>query len=1048
MAATNAFSADEPALPTNTVRWAKGRLLVQPRAGLSDHQFDLILRPHLARRMGRLAVNLNIQIIELPEGVDEMTVAKALRRNPHFKFVEPDRVRPPAFSPNDPTYPSEWHEAKIGAPAAWDYSTGQGVTIAILDSGVDSTHPDLVNAVVPGWNFYDNNGNAADVYGHGTKVAGAAAASGNNAIGVAGVAWSSKIMPIRVTDTQGFAYDSMIIQGLTWAVDQGARVANVSFLGITDNPAIVSAAQYMRSKGGVVVTSAGNDGVLETFPPSDAITSVSATDTTDTRPSWSSYGNYIDVGAPGVSIYTTVQGGGYGATSGTSFSAPITAGVYALMISANPSLSPSMLDDALFSTAVDVGTTGWDQYYGWGRIDAFAAVNKARQTGVSDTQAPSVAITSPVSGTVQGLVPVDVAAKDNVGVTRVELRVNGVLNASDSTVPYAFTWDTTTYANGTYTLQAVAYDAAGNHASSTPVTLTVANGAISFLGFLSGTGVASAASVNLTTTGTVDWAKWPNYIHKVLGGSQISNYALIGTGSVASYTNDPRTVTWSDGTPTASGSDKAGISIAGIGNGFKITVPADTTARTLSVYVGGSASGGKLVVHLSDASVADYTDTAFSSTGQYDAVYTLTYQAASAGQQLVVSWTQASGSGNVALQGAALAPAPTGPSTPTGVSASDGTSTTSVTVTWTASTNATSYTVYRSTVAGQLGTSVGTTNTTSLTDASVTPGTLYYYSVVAVGAGGKSVSSAQDSGYAAVPPPLPPTGVSASDGTSNTSVTIQWVASASATSYTVYRSTTSGQLGTSIGTTSTTTLTDTTVTPGVTYYYSVTATGVGGTSAASAQNSGFASSASPTIANFSALGTATGKAASQTVASAPPPTANASLAGSSTVSSATVNITQAGSADWAKWPNYVHKATGGSQISTAVRVGSVAPQSYTNDARTVVWSDGTPTASGSDQAGLSVTGVGSGFLITAPADTTSRTLNVYVGGSNSSGLLIAHLSDGSAPDYVTKTTPVTGRYDLVYTIAYRAASNGQQLSVNWSQVSGSGNVTLQGAALK
>jgi hypothetical protein len=326
----------------------------------------------------------------------------------------------------------------------------------------------------------------------------------------------------------------------------------------------------------------------------------------------------------------------------------------------------------------------------------------------------------------------------------------------------------------------------------------------------------------------------------MLGGSQISTYALVGTGSAASYTNDPRTVSWSDGTPTASGSDKAGISMIGTGNGFRITVPADTTARTLKVYVGGSASGGKLVAHLSDGSVSDYTDTAFSGTGQYDAVYTLTYQAASIGQQLVVSWTQASGTGNVTLQGAALAPAPIGPSIPTAVSASDGTSATSVTVMWTASTNATSYFVYRSTAAGQLGTSVGTTSTTSLTDTSVTPGTLYYYSVVAVGAGGKSVPSAQNSGYAAVPPPLPPTGVSASDGSSATSVTVSWAASTNATSYTVYRSTTSGQLGTSIGTTSLNSRTDITVTPGITYYYSVTATGVGGTSAASAQNSGFA----------------------------------------------------------------------------------------------------------------------------------------------------------------------------------------------------------------
>ena len=247
-------------------------------------------------------------------------------------------------------------------------------------------------------------------------------------------------------------------------------------------PPIVSAAQYMRSKGGVVVTSGGNTGVLETLPTSMRSPQYQPPTPPTRARACSSYGNYIDVAAPGVGIYTTVLGGGYAAVSGTSFSAPITAGVYALMISANPSLSPSMLDNALFTTAVDLGTSGWDQFYGWGRIDAFAAVTKARQTGVSDTQAPTVAITSPVSGTVQGLVPVDVAATDNVGVTRVELWVNGVMYASDATTPFGFTWDTTTYANGVYTLQAVAYDAAGNQASSAPISLTVANGATSFLG--------------------------------------------------------------------------------------------------------------------------------------------------------------------------------------------------------------------------------------------------------------------------------------------------------------------------------------------------------------------------------------------------------------------------------------------------------------------------------------------------------------------------------------------------------------------------------------
>ena len=321
----------------------------------------------------------------------------------------------------------------------------------------------------------------------------------------------------------------------------------MSFVGVTESAAIVSAAQYMRSKGGVVVASGGNTGALETSPRTNAITIVSATGSSDTRPSWSSYGNYIDITAPGVGIYTTERGGSYGSDSGTSFSAPVAAGVYALLISANPNLTPSVLDDVLFSTARNMGTAGWDQYYGWGCIDAFAAVTKAKQLAASDTQVPATAIASPASGTVQGLVPVDVAATDNIAVTRVELWVNGALYAGDTSAPFGFTWDTTTFDNGTYALHAVAYDAAGNRGTSTAVRLTVANGA-GLTGFLTGAGVASSATANLTSLGTLDWAKWPNYIHKSLGGSQISNALLLGTASTTgSYADDQRTLTWSDG---------------------------------------------------------------------------------------------------------------------------------------------------------------------------------------------------------------------------------------------------------------------------------------------------------------------------------------------------------------------------------------------------------------------------------------------------------------------------------------------------------------------
>jgi len=172
---------------------------------------------------------------------------------------------------------------------------------------------------------------------------------------------------------------------------------------------------------------------------------------------------------------------------------------------------------------------------------------------------------------------------------------------------------------------------------------------------LTGTGVASSATVNLTTEGSSDWAHWPGYNHKSSGGSKIDNYTVVGAGTVLNYNNDPRTCYWNDGTPTASGSNKNGISVTGIGKGFQITVPADPTPRTLKVYVGGLNSKGTLTASLSDGSAPNYVNSSFSNTaGQYNAVYTLTYKAASARKLITVKWVQASGTGNVTLQAVTL----------------------------------------------------------------------------------------------------------------------------------------------------------------------------------------------------------------------------------------------------------------------------------------------------------------------------------------------------------------------------------------------------------
>jgi subtilisin family serine protease len=400
-------------------------------------------------------------------------VVRLLEKNPHLQFAELDFAYPPTLVPNDPLYPSEWHHPKIAAPTAWNATRGLGVTIAILDSGVDAAHPDLAGAIIPGWNVYSNNSDTRDVYGHGTKVAGAAAGIGNNSAGVAGVAYQARIMPMRVTDSSGWAYTSTLSQALTWAADHGARVANMSFQGICSSSTVLSAAQYFRNKGGVAVAAAGNTGALLSGSQSSALTCVTATTSSDVRASWSSYGAFVDVAAPGASIYSTTRGGGYAFVSGTSFASPIVAGVYALMKAVNGALAPSTLDQILASTARDLGTAGWDQYYGWGRVDAAAAVARAQATSATDTQNPSASITSPTGGNVTGVVPVDVKATDNVGVARVELYARGSRVASDGVAPYRFSWDTSRLTKGSAKLEARAYDAAGNNTLSAPVTVTV-----------------------------------------------------------------------------------------------------------------------------------------------------------------------------------------------------------------------------------------------------------------------------------------------------------------------------------------------------------------------------------------------------------------------------------------------------------------------------------------------------------------------------------------------------------------------------------------------
>lgn len=457
-------------------KWKSGRILIKGKAGLRDDQFDDVLKGHKASRHERFGAQ-GVHVINVPANQEE-EVVRALSKHRLIEFAELDmQVDLAATSVNDPQYSSAWHLPKIKAPTAWDFAKGQGVTIAILDTGVDASHPDLAAQMVPGINAVDNSSTTTDVFGHGTKVAGSAAAASNNGVGIAAIAWAARIMPIRVSNdsASGTAYYSDIARGLTWAADNGADVANISY-DVSTSSAVSSAAQYMRNKGGVVVVSAGNSGVDPGYANNPYMITVSATDSTDAKASWSNYGAYIDISAPGSSILTTTKGGGYGNVSGTSFASPATAGVVALIMSANGNLTPAEVETVLETSAVKVAGTDYHPYYGYGRVDASAAVQSALNTSARDTSPPTVNVFSPTGGsTVSGIISVDVNAADNIGVSQVAFYANGKLVGSDDTSPYQFSWDSTSVADGTVSLSAVASDAAGNQTTSASVAVTVKN---------------------------------------------------------------------------------------------------------------------------------------------------------------------------------------------------------------------------------------------------------------------------------------------------------------------------------------------------------------------------------------------------------------------------------------------------------------------------------------------------------------------------------------------------------------------------------------------
>lgn len=458
-------------------KFVPDELLIQFFAGVSKEKSDEVLRGHRVSEVDEIKP-IRVKRIKVPGQALEQVKA-ALAKNPHVKFVEKNYIAEISAIPNDPSYPSQWHLPKISAPTGWDISSGSGAaSIAIIDSGIDPAHPDLASKILPGYNFLYGTTDTHDVQGHGTKVAGSAAAIGNNGIGVAGVAWYNRIVPLVVVDPAGSASYSNIANAIIFAADCGVRVINISIAGSSASSTLENAVTYAWNKGSLIFAGAGNAGTTALSYPaacSKAI-AISSTDSTDNKSSFSNYGSWISMAAPGSAIYTTVNGGGFASVSGTSFSSPIAAGLAGLILSVNPDLTNQQVKDIMIMSVDDLGAQGFDNYFGYGRINIEKSLGTAATfVTQADTMAPSVTITSPSAGAVvSGTVAVNTSGSDNLGIVKMELHVDDILVSSDTSQPFTFLWDSSSMANGEHQLKVKAYDAVNNVGSVT-TNISVSN---------------------------------------------------------------------------------------------------------------------------------------------------------------------------------------------------------------------------------------------------------------------------------------------------------------------------------------------------------------------------------------------------------------------------------------------------------------------------------------------------------------------------------------------------------------------------------------------
>ena len=406
------------------------------------------------------------RIARLKPGSDTLRSKERLAHHPDVESVELNYRVTAAQIPNDPRFSEQWSlhnigqtggtfDADIDAPEAWDLTTGTNrVVVAVIDTGVDYTHEDLRNNMwvntreipgngidddgngyvddVYGYDFFNNDSDPSDDFGHGTHVAGIIAAGGNNGVGITGVNWSAKIMAVKFIGANGYGYTSDAVRAIHYATIMGAKVMNNSWGGGGYSQALFDAITEANAAGVLFVAAASNEGINTDFNPVfpagydiPNVVSVTATDHNDNKPAWANYGTAsVDLGAPGVNILSTVPRGpcaycdttGYSRMSGTSMAAPHVAGVAALVLS-QTNLSPAELKQRLIDSAdrlpslTDLTACG-------SRLNADRAVRgNVVACGISAPLLPDLALsnlTGPISVKAGGVVNLNTQL-DNLG---------------------------------------------------------------------------------------------------------------------------------------------------------------------------------------------------------------------------------------------------------------------------------------------------------------------------------------------------------------------------------------------------------------------------------------------------------------------------------------------------------------------------------------------------------------------------------------------------------------------------------------------------------